>query len=149
VFFNGEATTVDETREFSAPFVASHGARFAVVGSAEPAGSAPVLVVDGSALAVAPCDALGLEVAGFTRVTLATAYVMWLSIRIPEHDVHTHARLLGRVRAALLEVGPIMAGVIGVIDKRVACFQAGETAGDSTTIARAASSVVRALTCQA
>lgn len=150
VFFNGEATTVDETREFSAPFVASIGARFAIVAPcAESPPSYPALVVDGVAVAVAPCDALGLEVGGFTRVTLATGYVMWLSIRIPDHDVHTHAGLLGRVRAALLEVGPIMAGVVGVIDERVACFRAGEAAGDSTTIARAASSVVRALTCQA
>jgi hypothetical protein len=148
VFFNGEATTVGETRSFSAPFVVARGLRFVVVESAASAESADLgsVLVDGSAVAVAPCDALGLEVGGFARVTLATGYVMSLSIRIPAHDVHTHMGLLSRVRAALLEIGPIMAGVIGVIDERV---RAGQTADDSTKIARAASSVVRALTCKA
>jgi hypothetical protein len=79
--------------------------------------------------------------------TLATEYVMSLSMRIPDHDVHTHTGLLGRTRAALLDVGLGMNAVIGLIDKNVASLCSARRSNDSNMMARAASSAVRALTC--
>ena len=145
VFFNGETREMDEDGTVEGSFVRSAGTRFAVV--------APTLVpfelfVGGRgcrAVAVEHDAAMGAEVRRFVQATRAMEYVMSLSVRVPKHDVHTHAGLLGRTRAALREIGPTMSGVIEVIDERMAAMR--ETRGcDSNTVARAASCAVRALT---
>ncbi len=142
VFFNGETREVNEDGTVEGSFVRSAGTRFAVV--------APTLVpfelfVGCRAVAVEHDAAMGAEVRRFVQATRAMEYVMSLSVRVPKHDVHTHAGLLGRTRAALREIGPTMSGVIEVIDERMAAMR--ETRGcDSNTLARAASCAVRALT---
>jgi hypothetical protein len=145
VFFNGETREMDEDGTVEGSFVRSAGTRVAVV--------APTLVpfelfVGGRgcrAVAVEHDAAMGAEVRRFVQATRAMEYVMSLSVRVPKHDVHTHAGLLGRTRAALREIGPTMSGVIEVIDERMAAMR--ETRGcDSNTVARAASCAVRALT---
>ena len=145
VFFNGETREVNEDGTVEGSFVRSAGTRVAVV--------APTLVpfelfVGGRgcrAVAVEHDAAMGAEVRRFVQATRAMEYVMSLSVRVPKHDVHTHAGLLGRTRAALREIGPTMSGVIEVIDERMAAMR--ETRGcDSNTVARAASCAVRALT---
>ena len=142
VFFNGETREMDEDGTVEGSFVRSAGTRFAVV--------APTLVpfelfVGCRAVAVEHDAAMGAEVRRFVQATRAMEYVMSLSVRVPKHDVHTHAGLLGRTRAALREIGPTMSGVIEVIDERMAAMR--ETRGcDSNTVARAASCAVRALT---
>jgi hypothetical protein len=142
VFFNGETREIDEDGTVEGSFVRSAGTRVAVV--------APTLVpfelfVGGRAVAVEHDAAMGAEVRRFVQATRAMEYVMSLSVRVPKHDVHTHAGLLGRTRAALREIGPTMSGVIEVIDERMSAMR--ETRGcDSNTVARAASCAVRALT---
>jgi hypothetical protein len=132
VFFNGQTSQPGDF--FEAKFNASHGARVVVVGAN---GSNGANGANGDAGAVE-----------FAMATLATEYVMSLSVRIPAHDVHTHTGLLGRTRAALLDVGIFSFGmntVIGLIDKNVASL--GTRSNESNEMARAASSAVRALTC--
>ena len=142
VFFNGETREVNEDGTVEGSFVRSAGTRVAVV--------APTLVpfelfVGCRAVALEHDAAMGAEVRRFVQATRAMEYVMSLSVRVPKHDVHTHAGLLGRTRAALREIGPTMSGVIEVIDERMAAMR--ETRGcDSNTVARAASCAVRALT---
>jgi hypothetical protein len=142
VFFNGETREMDEDGTVEGSFVRSAGTRVAVV--------APTLVpfelfVGCRAVAVEHDAAMGAEVRRFVQATRAMEYVMSLSVRVPKHDVHTHAGLLCRTRAALREIGPTMSGVIEVIDERMAAMR--ETRGcDSNTVARAASCAVRALT---
>jgi hypothetical protein len=142
VFFNGETREVNEDGTVEGSFVRSVGTRVAVV--------APTLVpfelfVGCRAVAVEHDAAMGAEVRRFVQATRAMEYVMSLSVRVPKHDVHTHAGLLGRTRSALREIGPTMSGVIEVIDERMAAMR--ETRGcDSNTVARAASCAVRALT---
>jgi hypothetical protein len=145
VFFNGETREVNEDGTVEGSFVRSAGTRVAVV--------APTLVpfelfVGGRgcrAVAVEHDAAMGAEVRRFVQATRAMEYVMSLSVRVPKHDVHTHAGLLCRTRAALRDIGPTMSGVIEVIDERMAAMR--ETRGcDSNTVARAASCAVRALT---
>lgn len=142
VFFNGETREMDEDGTVEGSFVRSAGTRVAVV--------APTLVtfelfVGCRAVALEHDAAMGAEVRRFVQATRAMDYVMSLSVRVPKHDVHTHAGLLGRTRAALREIGPTMSGVIEVIDERMAAMR--ETRGcDSNTVARAASCAVRALT---
>jgi hypothetical protein len=147
VFFNGQTSQPGDF--FVAKFNAAHGARVVVVGghddsSAEGAeGHSSAEGAEGRAGSEGHSSAVE-----FAMATLATEYVMSLSVRIPTHDVHTHTGLLGRTRAALLDVGIFSFGmntVIGLIDKNVASL--GTRSNESNAMARAASSTVRALTC--
>ena len=151
VFFNGETRSVADLSSwvFEGTFVRSIGTRIALVGALVGGQSQShrfieSLYVNGAAAILEPSAVLCTEVKRFVLATRATEYVMQLSVRTPEHDVHTHAGLLGRTRAALIEIGPSMSGVIGVIDERLASMHHG---CDSNKLARAASCAVRALTC--
>lgn len=142
VFFNGETREIDEDGTVEGSFVRSAGTRVAVVA---PTLAKFELFVGGCAVSVEHDAAMCTEVRRFVQATRAMEYVMSLSVRVPKHDVHTHAGLLCRTRAALREIGPTMSGVIEVIDERMAAMR--ETRGcDSNTVARAASCAVRALT---
>lgn len=140
VFFNGETSSVS-SGVFEGTFVRSIGTRIALVGGQSRLIES--LSVNGAAAILEPSAVLCTDVKRFLLATRATEYVMQLSVRTPEHDVHTHAGLLGRTRAALIEIGPSMSGVIGVIDERLASMHGC----DSNQLARAASCAVRALTC--
>lgn len=151
VFFNGETRSVADLSSgvFEGTFVRSIGTRIALVGALVGGRSQShrfieSLYVNGAAAILEPSAVLCTDVKRFVLATRATEYVMQLSVRTPEHDVHTHAGLLGRTRAALIEIGPSMSGVIGVIDERLASMHHG---CDSNKLARAASCAVRALTC--
>lgn len=143
VYFNGETRELGADGTVDGSFVCSAGARVAVLA---PTQAKFELYVGGSAVCVEHDAVVCTEVRRFVQATRAMEYVMQLSVRVPKHDVHTHAGLLGRTRAALREIGPTMSGVIEVIDERLAAMR--ETRGcDSNTVARAASCAVRALTC--
>lgn len=150
VFFNGETRSAADLSSgvFEGTFVRSIGTRIALVGGQSQSQSQvrfiESLYVNGAAAILEPSAVLCTEVKLFVLATRATEYVMQLSVRTPEHDVHTHTGLLGRTRAALIEIGPSMSGVIGVIDERLASMHHG---CDSNKLARAASCAVRALTC--
>ncbi len=144
VFFNGQTSQPGDF--FVAKFNAAHGARVVVVGGHDDSSA------EGHSSANGAEGRTGSEghssAVEFAMATLATEYVMSLSVRIPAHDVHTHTGLLGRTRAALLDAGIFSFGmntVIGLIDKNVASL--GTRSNESNAMARAASSTVRALTC--